>query len=212
VRRQAGTVDSRAVYSLRNLCPAETVLDESELVRQARRGDEAAWETLVRLHQEGVFRLAYLLVGDADDARDVAQEAFLRAFRAFAGFDATRPLRPWLLGITAHLASNRRRAAGRYLMALRRLVQTAPPAPTIEGLSGQHLQAQALWQAVRRLDPHDQQIVYLRYFLDLSVAETAEALGVAAGTVKSRLSRALQRLRLIVQAEFPDLQKDSTDG
>ena len=63
----------------------------------------AAWTTLVGQQQEAVFRLAYLLLGDADEAQDVAQEAFIRAFRALHRFDPARPLRPWLLSITANL-------------------------------------------------------------------------------------------------------------
>jgi RNA polymerase sigma-70 factor (ECF subfamily) len=88
-------------------------VSELNLVNQARQGDEAAWSTLVAQHQEGVFRLAYLLLSDADEAKDVAQEAFIRAFRSLDRFDPTRPMRPWLLQITANLARNRRRAIGR---------------------------------------------------------------------------------------------------
>jgi len=169
-----------------------------------------AWSALVEQQQEAVFRLAYLLLGDADAAKDVAQETFIRAFYALDGFDSSRPLRPWLLSITANLARNRRRALGRYLAALSRWFQKAPlpvgPDPRDEHL--RQWQAQTLWQAVRRLGPADQEIIYLRYFLELSVAETAEAVGVAPGTVKSRLHRALERLRAVVETEFPALRKE----
>lgn len=174
-------------------------MSESDLITRARRGDGAAWEILVRQHQEAAFRLAYLLLGNADDAEDVAQEAFIRAFQTLDRFDPSRPLRPWLLRITANLAHNRRRALGRYLAALSRSVQATPAPVTVPDVPGEHVQrqeeAQALWRAVRRLNWADQEVIYLRYFLELSVAETAEALGVAPGTVKSRLSRALDRLR-----------------
>ena len=62
-----------------------------------------------------------------------------------------------------------------------------------------------MWSAVRRLDYADQQVIYLRYFLELPVEETAQVLEVAAGTVKSRSSRALQRLRQVIHQDFPDL-------
>jgi RNA polymerase sigma-70 factor (ECF subfamily) len=65
-----------------------------------------------------------------------------------------------------------------------------------------------LWQAVRRLNSVDQEVIYLRYFLELSVAETAETINIAPGTVKSRLSRALERLRRVVEREFPSLWKE----
>jgi RNA polymerase sigma-70 factor (ECF subfamily) len=88
-------------------------LDEPTLIRLAVNGDATAWEPLVLAHQQAVFRLAYLLLGDPDEAEDVAQETFLRAWRALKGFDSTRPLRPWLLSIAANLSRNRYRSAGR---------------------------------------------------------------------------------------------------
>jgi RNA polymerase sigma-70 factor (ECF subfamily) len=182
-------------------------VSEADLVSRARQGDETAWEALIQPHQEAVFRLAYLLVGDAGDADDVAQEAFIRAFRFLDQFDASRPWRPWLLGITANLARNRRRSVGRYFAYLTRLArQGLEPISDPEAEAQALTDAHALWGAVRRLDATDQEIIYLRYFLELSVEETAQTLGVAAGTVKSRLHRALGRLRLVVERDFPMLQ------
>lgn len=184
---------------------------ESDLIRHASRGDNAAWEALVLLHREAVFRLAYLLIGDADDAEDLAQETFIRAYRALARFDTSRPMRPWLLRIVTNLARNRHRAVGRYVAAVRRWFWSEGTVPTDEGRSGietraeTQWQAHLLWQAVRRLSQTDQEIIYLRYFLDLSVDETAEALEVASGTVKSRLHRALKHLRGVVERDFPAL-------
>jgi len=97
---------------------------------------------------------------------------------------------------------------GRYLAALGRLVRAVPqPAaadPPEASLRGE--EAETLWKAIRRLESGDQQVIYLRYFMELSVAETAETLGVAPGTVKSRLSRALNRLRQVIEGEFPVLR------
>lgn len=183
-------------------------MEEAELIRRARQGDGAAWEVLVLAHQEGAFRLAYLFLGDASQAEDVAQEAFIRAFRFLGRFDTNRQFRPWLLSITANLAKNQRRSVSHYLAALGRLVRESPGAEAgLESGIQNRLDSQALWQAVRRLDPNDQQVIYLRYFLDLSVSETSETLGVAEGTVKSRLHRALSRLRTIIEKSFPGLQE-----
>jgi RNA polymerase sigma-70 factor (ECF subfamily) len=158
-----------------------------------------------------------LLLGDADDAEDTVQDAFIRAYRALDRFDASRPLRPWLLRITSNLARNRRRSIGRYLNALRRLVVAEPE--LISNTRGENLNAalrarsetqaaaHTLWEAVRRLSATDQEIIYLRYFLDLSEAEAASTLEVAPGTVKSRTHRALARLREIVLKEFPSLRE-----
>ena len=187
-------------------------MDESTLIRHAANGDAAAWEPLVLAHQEAVFRLSYLLLGDPDDAEDIAQETFLRAWNHLRRFDSTRPLRPWLLSIASNLASNRRRSAGRYLSVLTRAFRNEPASSaSIEEKSTQHIEASNLWKAVQTLSVPDQQIVYLRYFLELSVAETAQVLNIADGTVKSRLSRALERLRGIIQHDFPILAERRED-
>jgi RNA polymerase sigma-70 factor (ECF subfamily) len=187
-------------------------VSEADLITLARTGDAVACESLVRQHQQAAFRLAYLLLGDAVDAEDVTQEAFLRALKALDGFDVSRPFRPWLLRITANLAHNRRRSMGRYWAALRRLAQ-ATPDRAVTGRSSPidsddaGWQAQTLWEAVRRLSEPDQQVIYLRFFLGLSEAEAAATLQIAVGTVKSRLHRALGRLRAVTMAEFPELME-----
>ncbi|MDQ2692440.1 MAG: RNA polymerase sigma factor [Chloroflexota bacterium] len=183
-------------------------MDESTLVRRAADGEAEAWEPLVLAHQEAVFRLCYLLLGDPDEAEDAAQESFLRAWNHLKRFDPARPLRPWLLSIASNLASNRRRSAGRYVAALMRAFRDEPSASSragIEERSAQNMEANELWKAVQSLSLPDQKIVYLRYFMELSVAETAQALNVPEGTVKSRLSRALEKLRGIIKQDFPVL-------
>lgn len=184
-------------------------MEEATLIPHAVAGDAEAWDQLMRMHQEAVFRFAYLLLGDPDDADDVAQETFLRAWKYLTRFDTTRAFRAWLLSITANLASNRRRSAGRYFAALTRAFRDEPKSVTIEEQSSQHNEAQDLWAAIRQLNVSDQQIIYLRFFLDLSVSETAEALHVAEGTVKSRLSRALEKLRTVIKHDFPVLVEES---
>ena len=182
-------------------------MDESALILRAANGDTSAWEPLILANQGAIFRLAYLLLGDADDAEDVAQETFLRVWKHLRRFDPTRPLRPWLLTIAANLARNRRRSAGRYFAALRRAFNNEPLQPGVEENHAQVTEAGELWRAVQNLQMTDQQIVYLRYFLELSVAETAEVLQIAEGTVKSRLNRALEKLRVIIDRDFPVLSE-----
>ena len=203
---QLGTTCSDTVYNILNATSPERVnLEESSLIQRAASGDASAWEPLVLEHQQAIFRLAYLLLGDPDEAEDIAQETLLRAWKYLKRFDTTRPLRPWLLSITSNLASNRRRSAGRYMAALIRAFRNEPGESNLEGKSDQRNEAHDLWQAVQYLHLNDQQIIYLRFFLDLSVSETAQTLQVAEGTVKSRLSRALEKLRNIIQHDFPML-------
>ena len=192
------------MYSWYRNLSGEVGIDETDLISRACQGDTAAWDGLVRQHQEPAFRLAYLILGDRADAEDVTQEAFVRAYLKLDTFDGARPFRPWLLSIAANLARNRRRSIGRYWAALRRYWQNEPPAAHQPDW-GARSEARRLWQAVQRLRPMAQEIIYLRYFLDLSEAETAVTLDIAPGTAKSRLHRALKQLRSVIEADFPDL-------
>jgi RNA polymerase sigma-70 factor, ECF subfamily len=162
--------------------------------------------------QEAIFRLAYLLLGDAGDAEDIAQETFIRAYRYLNTFDSSRPLRPWLLGITANLARNRRRSLGRYVYHLTRMAHLTPvEVIDPEQETSRRAEAKLLWRAVQRLRADDQEVIYLRFFMEYSVDEVAETLNIASGTVKSRLSRALERLRGVAREEFPMLRRTADE-
>lgn len=182
-----------------------------DLILRARQGDGAAWEELVRQYQQPVFRLAYLFLEDSAEAEDVAQETFLRAFQALDRFDLSRPMLPWILSIGANLARNRRRSIWRFFGAIQRLVRDEPRLVSgeVDGHE-QRWQTQALWGAVQRLGQQDQEVIYLRFFLDMSVEETAQTMNVAQGTVKSRLNRALKRLREVIERDHPDLKDNWT--
>jgi RNA polymerase sigma-70 factor (ECF subfamily) len=115
-------------------------LVEAELVGRAKRGDEAAYEELVKIHREVAFRTAYLIAGSAADAEEAAQDGFVKAYRALARFRDGLPFRPWLLQIVANEARNRRRAAGRReFLAVRAAAESvsggAAPSPETEVLA-----------------------------------------------------------------------------
>ena len=172
--------------------------DESELVERARRGDVGAFEQIVERHQTIAFRTAYLLTGHAHDAEEVAQDAFVKAFRALGRYRAGAPFRPWLLRIVSNEAHNRRRSTGRRANLELRAAQTessGDAAPSPEAVLVGADSRRALHAAVNGLREADRVVIALRYLLELSEAETASALGVPRGTVKSRLARALERLR-----------------
>ena len=175
-------------------------LEENELVDRARSGDVGAYEQLVRRYQDLAIRTAYVISRSAADAQDAAQEAFVKAFYALGRFRSGAAFRPWLLRIVANEAINRRRAAGRQAgLALRaeaaesRSSGDAVPSP--EGAALAQEQQAALVAAVNRLRPDDRLMIAYRYWFDLTEEEMAESLGCPRGTVKSRLSRALARLR-----------------
>ena len=173
-------------------------LDEAELVERAKRGDLHAWETIVRAYQGIAFRTAYLLGGSAADAEEAVQDGFVKAYRALGRFRAGEPMRPWLLRIVANEAKNRRRAAGRRdALALRVAAEDRPgdAVPSPEAALVAREDQERLLAAVELLPEGHRDAIACRYFLDLSEEETAAALGVRRGTVKSRLARALARLR-----------------
>jgi RNA polymerase sigma-70 factor (ECF subfamily) len=170
---------------------------EAELVSRARRGDADAFGALVAAHQEMTFRTAYLVLGDAAEAEDAAQEAFVRAYRALDRFRDGEPFRPWLLRIAVNAARNRRRSASRRTGLRLRVeanVAREASAPSAEAtvLAGER--RRRLLEAVNALAPDDRLVIGARYFLDLPEAEIAALAGVPRGTVKSRLFRARAKL------------------
>ena len=153
------------------------------------------------MHEGAAFRVAYLLLGSASDAEDAAQEGFVRAYLALARFRAGEPFRPWLLQVVGNEARNRRRALGRRAGMFDRAVRAfrgdvvtgAAPSPERVLLAGEaHAEVR---EALGRLRDEERLVVACRYLMELSEAETAAALGIPPGTVKSRLHRALARLR-----------------
>lgn len=171
---------------------------------RARAGDVAAYEELVRQYQQIAFRVAYVIAGSAHEAEDAAQEGFLRAYRAIGQLRADAPLRPWLLTIIANAARTRRASAARHPTltldtAVDRAASALDSSPEQAALIAE--QRRELLAAIQALRADDREVIACRYLLDLSEAETAGVLGCPRGTVKSRLSRALQRLRQQLTAD-----------
>ena len=169
-----------------------------ELVARAKRGDLDAYEEIVRRHQSIAFRTAWLITGSVADAEEAAQDGFLKAHGALARFREGAPLRPWLLTIVANEARNRARSAGRRERLALRVAEERRPGGAVPSPEAALLDSERrdeLLTALAGLPDHDRQVIACRYFLDLSEEETAAALGCRRGTVKSRLARALGRLR-----------------
>jgi RNA polymerase sigma factor (sigma-70 family) len=178
-------------------------LQDAGLIQAARRGDGDAYGALIARHQEAAFRAAYLITGDSDEAKDVMQDAFVKAFRAIEKFRDGSSFCPWLLRIVINEAKNRRLSEAR--RHLREKI--AGSADLKHGRSTpEYLVLNAernrdLLAALRRLSDEDRTVIAMRYFLNLDEAEMATALGRPKGTVKSRLSRALKRMRAELHQE-----------
>ncbi len=184
---------------------------DAAVILRAQQGDPDAFAELVRMYEETAFRVAYLIVRDEAEARDVAQDAFVHAYQGLKRFDVGKPLQPWLMRIVTNQALNSVRARRRRTSMnerYERTVETRTTAAATEDEIEAAEQARRVWQAVGELSPEDQTLLYLRYFLHGSERETAQAIDRPAGTVKSRLHRALRRLRHVIESQYPDLLPD----
>lgn len=183
--------------------------EEDELVDRARAGDVDAYDQLVARHQQVAARVAAAVAGGAE-ADDAVQEAFIKAWRALPRFRSGAPFRPWLLRIVTNEARNRRRSAGRRGSLVERLGRGQPG----DDASGEASPEAAAVAAERRLvlasaldslDDRDRTVLALRYFADLSEVEMTAALHCSPGTVKSRLSRARERLKAALAGQLEEV-------
>jgi RNA polymerase sigma factor (sigma-70 family) len=173
--------------------------DDAEVIARVAAGERELFRVLVARYGTLAQRTA-VLCGAGADADDVVQEAFVAAYRSLPRFRAGEPFRPWLLRIVV----NRARNAVRGQQRARALVDRAAAwhtevlgdEPAAGALSAER--RAALVRALGGLRAADREILALRYLLDLSEAETAAALRLPKGTVKSRTARALERLRVLL--------------
>ena len=169
-------------------------MTEDQAVQRCQHGERDAFRYLVERYQDVVFGTAYNMTGNRALAEELAQEAFLSAWKGIRSFRRGRPFKPWLIRILVNAVMAHRR---------RRSVETTPieesewadDAEHPADLTESRLEQQTLQQAIRGLGPEHRQVVVLRYFADMTVPEVARASGVREGTVKSRLYRAHQALR-----------------
>lgn len=176
--------------------------DDPLLVERALLGDAGAYDELYRRYRDRVARVAYVLLGDVDRALDATQEAFLIGWRDLRRLREPERFRAWVTGIAVNLCRRRRRAGAR-------LSVIPPPGPEVADVVQDEGDAAALRLAVRRavdaLPGPMREVVVLRFYCQFAEAEIAQALGIAAGTVKSRLGRARGRLarslRAVVEVE-----------
>ena len=181
-------------------------MNEGVVVAAARDGDRAAFAELVRIYQRRAFAAAYAIVGNRDDAMDLAQDSFVRAFRAMHRFDPAMPFYPWLHQIVRNTCLNHlKRRKRRGEQSLDAMMEEGFDA--VESGRGPQGEAElvdlqgALSRALSKLSPEQQEIIRLRHLLDLSYAEIAESLGIPSGTVMSRLHAARKNLKEAVEKE-----------
>jgi len=179
---------------------------DEELVEACQGGEGSAFDVLVGRWEDRIRGAAYRFLGSEEEARDVAQEAFLKAYRSLGGFKQEARFSSWLYQIATNLCRDRlRRRKTRATVSLEELEEMGPV--MVETRPGAHdrLLAMDLARAVRRavesLSDEQREVVILKEYQDLTFLEIAQALDVPVSTVKTRLYRGLGQLRLRLERE-----------
>lgn len=182
-------------------------MDEKKIIEQVLAGDNNAFGALVEAYQDRVYNLALRMCGNADDAFDLSQEAFVRAWRGLSGFQQEAAFSSWLYRLTANVCLDWLRAKKRRpTVSLTKAdddgeeaqLEIADPGKSPEELLEAAEDRAALVKAMNELPVDYRQILTMRAINDMSYTEIAEALALPEGTVKSRLSRARLALRNIL--------------
>ena len=175
-------------------------MDERELLARVRRGDEAAFEALVRLYEKKIYTLCFRMCGSAQDAEEAAQDTFLALWRGAAGFREESSLSTWLYRLAVNasvdLLRRRKRASGTLSLDDEdAFLNAADPAPPPEEASERRETHRLLQAGLLALPERYREILLLREVEDLSYAEIASVTSLDLGSVKSRINRGRRLLR-----------------
>jgi RNA polymerase sigma-70 factor (ECF subfamily) len=168
--------------------------DTDALIERCLRGDQAAWEDIVRLYRRRVFNIAYKFVGRHDEAEDLTQEVFLKLYKSLDTFDRRANFQTWLISVSRNLCIDHYRSVRREREMTNRDVDPAELSPPASERSAQTVLEQRdgvdlLRDALARLAPPLRMVVLMRDIREMSYQEIAERLGLPEGTVKSRINR-----------------------
>lgn len=179
--------------------------NEQELLAAAAQGDRKAFGQLVRLYQRRAYAAAYSLVGNRDDALELSQDSFVKAFKAMKRFDLSMPFYPWLHRIIRNTSLNylkkkkRRGESSLDHMMESGFDATDTACTPIDNASRMEVLA-GIRRAMEQLTPEQQEILRLRHFMELSYSEIASSLNIPQGTVMSRLHGARKKLRSVMES------------
>jgi RNA polymerase sigma-70 factor (ECF subfamily) len=185
---------------------------EQELITMVLSGRTEAFEPLVSPYRGPLLALAYRLTRDREDAREVAQEAFLKAFRSLGRFDLSRSFRNWLFQIAANEARDRLRRAKRMRAAFEAAAREQP-APAAGGTSAPEAGRERnetrseILSALDSLGPREREVFVLRDLEELDIRETARVLGCSSISVRVNLSSARRKIREAIRRDFPQLEE-----
>ena len=169
-------------------------MTDEQAIRLCQDGDRDAFRHLVERYKDTLYGTAFLMTGDRTVAEDHVQEAFLSAWRGIRRFRIGRPFKPWVVRVLVNAVVSHRRRRSFPTAPLDEADRTEAPSDVVESVMA-GTRHEMVRRALRRLSPEHRQAVVLRYFAEMTVPEVALSVGVREGTVKSRLHRALGRLR-----------------
>ena len=182
--------------------------EESRLIKAARRGDEEAYEKLVVEHQKLVYNLALKITGSADDALDVSQDVFLKAYLNLKSFREDRRLSVWLYRLTHNACMDHiRKTRPKNVFSLTgdgdgdgEAYDVPDPSPLPAEEAERRELSRIVWEAIDKLPPDKREVLVMREISGMTYAEIASALKIEEGTVKSRLSRSRLALADILKS------------
>ena len=183
-----------------------TGLDDTQLMIEVQQGNTLAFRALVDRHKKKAYYTALKLVGDPDDAYDLSQEAFIRVYNARRRYDGTHPFYAWFYTIIRNLARNylrKRKVRYDYAVQTKQIRKGDPEVfDSPECIVGADEDKKAIWVAIDKLSYDHREIIILRHFEDMSYEEIAETLGIAVGSVMSRLYYARKKLRDLLGEKY----------
>jgi len=174
--------------------PSSPATETDLLIERCLRGDQVAWEQIVRQHWRKVFNIAYKFTGRHDLAEDLTQDVFVKIFRSLDTFDRRANFQTWLVSVSRNLCIDHYRSVRKERETIDRDVDPgdlAPVSPTVSPLNAleQSDRRALLQRGLRELAPTLRQAVLMRDIQELSYQEIADRLGLPEGTVKSRINR-----------------------
>lgn len=183
----------------------QSIDNEPEVLAAAVRGDRKAFGQLVRAYQRRAYAAAYSLVGNRDDALELSQDAFVKAFKAMKRFDLNMPFYPWLHRIVRntslnHIKKKKRRGESSLDEMMESGFDAHDPAHRPDDCATREELLKHIQRAMEQLTPEQQEILRLRHFMELSYGEIAASLDIPQGTVMSRLHGARKKLRSAVES------------
>ena len=191
-------LEVRREHYASRLAGGEGLMTDDEAVLRCQDGDREAFRHLVEQYKNPLYGTAYLMTGNAAQAEEHVQEAFLSAWRGIRTFRRGRPVKPWLMRILVNSVLGQQRRRRLATVPLEESLPVQAPSSGADSIEASE-DRQAVRDALAQLTPEHRQVVVLRYFADLTVPQVARSAGVREGTVKSRLHRALRQMRELLE-------------